>query len=180
MQTLPQTIYIDEHLRLEQLADKHALALFTQIDQHREYFSQFMHWPRFTQVLKDTQSFIELCQQEAKQGISYTWAIVYQDVAVGTISFNKGINWQDRIATFGYWLSPDQQGKGIVTRSVEGVIAATSTIFKQYILRCSTINQKSNAVAVRAGFKFDCMLEKEELIGEHYYDVNRYIKSLAA
>lgn len=135
MVQFPEIIHITPHIRLEKIAPRHSEAIFTQIDRHRDYLSDYVQWPRFTKILNDSLQFIQLCEQEAKQGESFVWAICVQNEdnkifhAVGTISFNKPIDWQHQRAEIGYWLSPEIQGKGIITQSINAIIKATCHSF---------------------------------------------------
>lgn len=174
MYKLPEIIEISPTIRLEKIAPHHAESLFVEIDRHREFLSHFVHWTRFTHAQQDSENFIQLCIQEAAQGISFTWAICVEGKAVGTISFNKPIDWQNRTAMFGYWLSPDFQGQGIVTQAVDCVIKNTKDHFERYILKCAVHNEKSNAVAKRCGFEFVEVLPQAEKIGEQLFDQNCY------
>lgn len=176
MQKLPKTLEISTTVRLEKISPHHAQNLFAEIDHHREFLSHFVHWTRFTHTQQDSEKFIQLCEQEAEQGISFVWAICVEGKAVGTISFNKPIDWQNRAAMFGYWLSPDFQGQGIVTQAVDSVIKNTKAYFDRYILKCAVHNEKSNAVAKRCGFEFVEMLPQAEKIGESFFDQNQYEK----
>lgn len=176
MQKLPEIIDVSPTVRLEKIALHHAESLYTQINKHRDFLSHFVHWTRFTHAQQDSEAFIQLCEQESKQGISFTWAICVEGIAVGTVSFNRPIDWQNRTAMFGYWLSPDFQGLGIVTQAVESVIKNTNAHFDRYILKCAVHNEKSNAVAKRCGFKFVERLSQAEKIGEQLYDQNCYQK----
>lgn len=178
MQKLPEIIEISPTVRLEKIALHHAESLFAEIDRHREFLSHFVHWTRFTHAQQDSEKFIRLCEQEAEQGISFVWAICVEGNAVGTISFNKPIDWQNRTAMFGYWLSPDFQGRGMVTQAVDFVIKNTKAEFDRYILKCAVHNEKSNAVAKRCGFAFIERLPQAEKIGEMLLDVNQYEKRI--
>lgn len=178
MQTLPQLVELTSELKLEQLAIGHAFSLFQQIDRHRHFLSDFVDWTSFTKEPSDTEAFIQRCTQEAEQGKSYTWAICYQGEAVGTISFNSPIDWENKTAMFGYWLSPEVQGKGIVTQAVNRLIAETADSFQHYVLKCAVHNQRSNAVAQRCGFTFVKTLPQAEKIGDIYWDQHYYLKSI--
>lgn len=177
MHTLSDVISISSAIQLEKVGLQHAESLFNHIDRHRDYLSHFMHWPRFTHQLTDSQDFIRLCMKEAEQGESFVWAICVAGNALGTISLNKPIDWQNRTALIGYWLSPDVQGKGIVTQAVHAVINATQDYFSTYILRCAVHNERSNKVAQRSGFVFSHVQEHAEKIGEIMYAQNIYCKS---
>lgn len=178
MQKLPEKINITPTVCLEKIALYHAESLFSQIDRHREALSPFVQWTRFTHAQQDSEKFIALCEQEAEQGISYVWAICVEGKAVGTISFNKPIDWQQRTVTFGYWLSADFQGQGIITQAVDCVIKNTTSYFDRYLLNCAVHNEKSNAVAQRCGFEFIEVKPQAEKIGEQIYDWNCYQKHI--
>lgn len=178
MQKLPEIIELSPSVRLEKIAPHHAESLFTEIDRHREYLSEFVQWTRFTHARQDTEKFIQLCEQEAEQGLSFVWSICVEGRAVGTISFNKPIDWQNRTAMFGYWLSADFQGQGIVTQAVDFVIENTKQDFSTYILKCAVHNARSNAVAKRCGFEFIEVLLQAEKIGDNIYDHNVYVKKI--
>lgn len=178
MPNLPEYIALSSEIQLEKIAPAHAPSLFAHIHRHRDYFSRFMHWPRFTHQLQDSQAFVQLCQQEAEQGLSFVWAICVSGEAVGTISLNKPIDWQNRTALIGYWLSPDKQGRGIITHAVNTLIQATQSHFSTYILRCAVHNDASNKVALRAGFRFIRTVENAEQIGDICYAQHIYHHTL--
>lgn len=177
MPSLPNIVVLSETLRLEKIAPHHAESLFQQIDTHRHYLAQFVDWTQFTRQPSDTMHFIQRCEREAAEGRSYTWAICVQQQAVGTISFNANIDWAHREALFGYWLSPEAQGNGIVTQAVNAIMAQTRAYFDHYILTCAVHNVRSNAVAKRCGFVFVQTLSEAEKIGGQYYDQHCYRKS---
>lgn len=178
MQTLPHTLIISPEISLEKVSSQHAPALFAQIDRHREYLNQYVQWARFTQSPKDTQDFLQRCEQGIAEGKTFVWTIFYQQQAVGTISFNAPIDWQNRTVYFGYWLSPEAQGKGIVSQAIEVLIQATKQNFDHYILKCAVHNHKSNNVAKRCGFQFEQCLPQAEQIGEQWFDQNVYRRNI--
>lgn len=178
MQTLPTTIPITSEVQLEKIHNRHAPMLFAQIDRHRCYLSQFVNWTPFNTCLQDAFNFVQRCDQQSEQGLSFTWAICVNGDGVGTFSLNEPIDWQHRTAMLGYWLSPEMQGKGIVTQAVSALITQTSGLFDHYILKCAIHNVRSNAVAQRCGFTFIETLTAAEQIGETWFDQNVYRKSI--
>lgn len=183
MEKLPHQIDINANVRLEKIAPTHSQSLFNHIDCHRDFLSHYVHWTRFTHALEDSQKFTALCEKESALGESFVWAICVNNGkdgfnAVGTISLNKPIDWQNRTALLGYWLSPEYQHQGIVSQSVQAVICATKTAFSDYILRCAVHNDASNNVAKRCGFCYQETEEQAELIGDVRYAQNIYHKSV--
>ncbi|MBF0784567.1 GNAT family N-acetyltransferase [Muribacter muris] len=173
-QTPPDTLVVTADTRLEKLHSRHAASLFQQIDRHRDYLCQFVNWTPFNTQLSDTALFVKKCEQEAEQGIGYVWAICVEGQAVGTLSFNPAIDWQNRTAHIGYWLSPTYQGRGIVSQGVIRLIEATKTHFSRYILKCAVHNLRSNQVATRCGFEWIGQQKNAEQIGEVLYAQNIY------
>lgn len=174
MYFFPEKIIVNSEVTLEKLSSKHAKPMFAQIEQHRDYLSHFVYWTNYTSTLADSQFFITRCEQEAERNKSFVWAVLFQDQFVGTLSFNPNIDWDNKQVYLGYWLSPEVQGKGIITQSILKLIKETKQVIKQYNLKCAVHNQRSNAVAIRCGFQFDYCKEKAEQIGEQLYDQNIY------
>ncbi|WP_373777031.1 GNAT family N-acetyltransferase [Glaesserella sp.] len=176
MQKLPAIIAVTSDIMLEKIALRHSQALFEQIVRHRDYLAQFVNWTPFTQKIEDAVNFVKASEQDAEQGISYVWAICYRNNPVGTLSLNKPIDWQNRTVYLGYWLSPDVQGKGIVTQSIQRVMEEIHPIFDHYFLKCAVHNQRSNAVAKRCCFQLVERVENAEKIGDTWYAQNLYRK----
>lgn len=177
MQKLPEIIELNAEVKLEKIALKHADEMFSQIDRHRDYLSDFVHWTRFNKTLEDSKNFVNKCEEETDRGETFVWAICKNNKAIGTISLNKPIDWQNRIALIGYWLSPEAQGNGIVTQAVNAMMNATQAHFSTYILRCAVHNERSNKVAQRCGFEFVETQDNAEKIGDVIYAQNIYHKS---
>lgn len=180
MMKLPEIIVINSTVKLEKICAEHCESLFFQIDTHREYLSNYVDWTKYNTGIEDSLAFFRDCEKESEQGISYVWVICVEGNAVGTISFNKPIDWKKRVVSIGYWLSPSYQGKGIVTQAVDFLIKNTKVYFNRYILKCALHNEKSNAVAKRCGFELVEVLPQAEKIGEALFDQNRYEKRISA
>lgn len=178
MQKLPHSIIISPEIHLEKITTAHAPSLFAHIDRYREQLSDYVHWTRFTHTQIDSVHFAQRCEQESEKDISFVWTIFYRQQAVGTLSFNSPIEWENRTVYLGYWLSPEVQGNGIMTTAVNGLISVTQTYFDHYILRCAIHNQRSNKVAIRCGFQFEKILSQAEKIGEQWFDQNYYRKTI--
>lgn len=80
-----------------------------------EYLSQWLAWPPHCKTEQDFRIFVQRSLHDYAEGKSMTCAIVYQDNIVGNCSFNS-IDHDLKKVTIGYWLSKNQQGKGIITQ----------------------------------------------------------------
>ncbi|WP_301098126.1 GNAT family N-acetyltransferase [Otariodibacter sp.] len=175
---IPHKIRVNSDIILEKIEQQHAISLFTQLDKHRQFFKQFVDWIDFNKTVEDSLNFVNTSKKEAEDGLGFVWVISYKGDVVGAFSLNNPIDWENKIAELGYWLSPDVQGKGIITQSVNQVIEETKSLFNHYRLRCAVHNLKSNAIADRCQFQFIGVEGKGLKIGEQYYDLNIYSKIL--
>ncbi|QGM81257.1 GNAT family N-acetyltransferase [Otariodibacter oris] len=175
---IPHEIRVNSKIILEKIEQCHAAPLFAQLDKYRQFFAQFVDWIDFNKTIEDSFNFVDTSQKEAEDGLGFVWVISYQGNVVGAFSLNNPIDWENKTAELGYWLSPDIQGKGIITQSINKVIEETKSLFNHYRLRCSVHNLKSNAVAERCQFEFVGIEGKGLKIGEQYYDLNIYSKTL--
>ena len=82
----------------------------------------------------------------------------------------------NKIGEFGYWLSKDYQGKGIITKSCQALIqlAFSSLDLNRIELKCATNNQKSNQIAVKLNFTLEAILRDAEYLHEKFIDLNLY------
>lgn len=73
---------------------------------------------------------------------------------------------------FGYWISQEQEGKGIVTRCVRALMehARSHLQTERFIIGCAAENQRSRAVPERLGYRLREVLPQGEVAGEYVYD----------
>lgn len=168
-------IKIAKDIKLSPAEPIYAQEIFTIIQENKEYFSQFMAWPKFVNTVADSLNFLNSAKISHQQGNSKTYIILYKEVVAGVISFNS-IDVQNKTAYIGYWLDKKSQGNGIVTKSIAGLIkqySATGEI-KRFVIKCTTENVRSNAVAKLCGFQHEGVLKKAEIINDVSYDQNSY------
>jgi len=79
---------------------------------------------------------------------------------IGGSGFHN-LNWNVPSFEIGYWIHPDHTGHGYVTETVNGLTQfAFETLNAERIeIRCNTNNPASSAVAKRAGYTLDGILE---------------------
>ena len=75
-------------------------------------------------------------------------------------------------AEFGYWITEEQEGKGIVTRCVRGLMnyAVAHLNTERFVIGCAENNDRSRAIPVRLGYRLQETIPNGELIGEYVYD----------
>jgi len=99
------------------------------------------------------------------------WAIEQSGALCGVAGFNR-IEPSNRTCEIGYWLSAEQQGKGIMTRCVERLIrhAFDDLSLNRITIPVAVENQPSRAVAERLGFRREGVLREAEWLYDHFVD----------
>lgn len=83
----------------------------------------------------------------------------------------------NRKVEIGYWLLPEYQHKGIMTRCVRVVVnwAVNMLGIKRIAICCADGNNESNAIPKRLGFRFEGIQRCGELLSSgEYADINVY------
>ncbi len=73
---------------------------------------------------------------------------------------------------FGYWLSEEHEGKGIITRCVGALMdhAIDNMGIQRFVIGCAANNQRSRAVPERLGYRLHVTKPNGEVVGEFIYD----------
>ena len=171
----PEKITVHSQLSLVSPSSHHVSKLYRIIKENREYFSQFMNWPGFVTSEADTASFLDDCLLNHQKNKSKTYVILYENAPVGLISFND-IDITNKVAYLGYWLDSKQQGKGIVSQSVNAMVRhfSDNEMIRRFVIQCSISNRASNEVAKRCGFALEGTLIQAEKISGQFHDQNIY------
>ncbi|OCG26016.1 hypothetical protein A9G11_01430 [Gilliamella sp. wkB108] len=170
-----ENLYVNKHIYLKSPIREYAGKLYNIINVNRDYFSQFMAWPKFVTNETDTANFLDKCVAEHQKNIAKTYVILHDDDPVGLLSFNQ-IDKANKTAYIGYWLDSRVQGKGIMTQAIKVLtnFYAEHRIIKRFVIKCSVDNSKSNQVAKRCGFSYEGTLKQAEYLNGIYHDQNIY------
>jgi ribosomal-protein-serine acetyltransferase len=79
-------------------------------------------------------------------------------------------------AEFGYWVTEEMEGKGIITRCVRALMeyAIDNMGIHRFIIGCAATNHRSRAVAERLGYRVYVTKPNGEVVGEFVYDRTIY------
>lgn len=173
--TKQEHIDVDKHICLKSPIREYSSALYNIINVNRDYFSQFMVWPKYVAHETDTANFLDNCLAEHQENLSKTYVILLDDNPVGLLSFNH-IDGVNKTAYIGYWLDNQVQGKGIMTKAVNALTKyyAENRIIKRFVIKCSVHNSRSNQVAKRCGFSYEGTLKQAEYLNGIYHDQHIY------
>ncbi|MEQ9910121.1 50S ribosomal protein L7/L12-serine acetyltransferase [Pectobacterium odoriferum] len=170
-----EIIPIHKNLKLVTPSRHYASALYQVINENRDYFSQYMAWPRYVTAENDTATFLDECLLSHQKNEGKTYVILSADTPVGLLSFNS-IDASNKTAYIGYWLGMNAQGKGIMTCALNALVEHyfSEGKIKRFVIKCATGNKASNNVAKRCGFQFEGVLRKAEIINGESHDQNIY------
>lgn len=75
-------------------------------------------------------------------------------------------------AEFGYWITEEYEGKGIVTRCVSALMdyAMDNMDIQRFVIGCAATNPRSRAVPKRLGYRLHVTQPNGEVVGEFVYD----------
>ncbi|MEM6339383.1 MAG: GNAT family protein [Pseudomonadota bacterium] len=112
-----------------------------------------------------------------KRSIYWAIALKESNKMIGTAGFNL-ISFPNSRAEISYDLSPEYWGKGVMLKSINGILKFADVALELVRIQATVIvdNERSIKVLERTGFKKEGLLEKYEVVeGEHkdYYMYSR-------
>lgn len=164
-------IKVDCNIELRLLELRDAEELFALIDQNRTHLRSWLPWLDKTTEVKHSFEFIQYAQAQFSGNSAAIVGIWQQDQLVGIIAYNK-IDWTNRVAYLGYWLSKHVSGQGIMTLACQALIqhAFKELKLNRIDIRCATENHKSCAIPKRLGFTCEGIIRDAEWLYDHYVD----------
>jgi ribosomal-protein-serine acetyltransferase len=97
--------------------------------------------------------------------------IWFHDSLVGFISLSR-LHDSFTAAEIGYWITAEQEGKGIITRCVSALMdyAVDRNGILRFVIGCAVNNQRSRAVPERLGYRLHAIVPNGEKVGSQVYD----------
>jgi Acetyltransferases, including N-acetylases of ribosomal proteins len=169
-------IEIDSELRLEKLRHSHAKGIFSLVNANREYLRKWLAFVDTTKTFKDTEDYINQINRETTSAHSeIVISIIYREEIIGVMGIKK-VDWANRIVEVGYWLAPQFQGKGIITRCCSALVkfAFNQLGANRIEIKCGVGNDRSSHVPQRLGFTFEGVERDGELLNGHFIDIEVY------
>ncbi len=171
-------IKLDEETELRQLCLSDAGDIFEVIDKQRSYLGKWLPFVAFTKEISDTEKFVDSIVNASKDRFEYVFTIRRKDKFIGLIGF-KDTDRLNKKTEIGYWLSEQQQGKGIITKSVAKLcdFAFSELSINRIQIKCAVENKASSNVPKRLGFRFEGTERQGELLtGNVFTDLEVYSK----
>lgn len=168
-------ITIDQNIRLEQTAVKHAEGLLEAINSSRAQLSEFLPWVPNMQSVGDLIAYIRKCEQLYEQGLEVSFVIMLDDQPAGRIGLHY-LNVFNQSAAIGYWLAESAQGRGIMVRSCKALIdyGFKELALHRIEIKAATLNLKSQAIPRKLGFQQEGILRQSEKVNGKFLDLVLY------
>jgi len=160
-------------LYLRKINQLDALEVFELIDRNRKHLRVWLPFIDTTYSVNNTHSFIEGLQKPYCRELVFT--ICYDDAITGLVGF-KDIDSANNRLEIGYWISKQDEGKGIITESCRTLI--DKAFMKMHInrvqIKCGIGNERSRNVPKRLGFKFEGIERSGEKHKNGFIDLEVY------
>ena len=169
------TIVIDDHVRLELTASKHAEALYAAINTNLAHLSAFLPWVETMQSLEIFNRYINNAEQLYQQLKEVSFVVFWDDIPVGKIGLHY-IDGKNKNASIGYWLVKNAEGKGIISKSCTALIDYGFQELKLHRIeiKVAADNLKSQAIPERLHFKKEALLRQAEWVNNQFLDLVIY------
>jgi ribosomal-protein-serine acetyltransferase len=148
-----------------------APALFALIEAERERLDQWFPWTANVSTVEDQRVWIEACLASATghdgNGI---WA---GGQVAGTIGMSVSL--LENSGEIGYWLGSAFEGRGLMTRACERMLAFGFEDLRLHriTIRTATHNERSRAVAQRLGFVHEGTIREQGYVATgEYHDLD--------
>lgn len=132
----------------------------------RESFAELTQWMPWAQHEPSVEESEEYCRRAQARFLTREELQLQLFLRDGTFAGSSGlhrIDWDVPRFEIGYWLRTSLHGQGLMTEAVIGIAAfAFDYLGAQRVeIRCDARNEKSAAVARRAGFELEACLRRE-------------------
>lgn len=168
-------VSVDNELELRMLAPEHAPELFALTDRNRAYLREWLPWLDRVRAVGDTETFIEKTINAHNETRAITAGIWRRERLIGVIGHNR-IDWDNRFAIIGYWLSEDCQGHGTMTRACRAFVqhAFDALDLNRVEIYTAVSNHRSEAIPRRLGFTVEGIRREGEWLYDRYVDLNMH------
>ena len=168
-------VKIDTNLRLELTSQKHAAALYLAVDNNRKHLSEFLPWVSNMKSVSDFKDYIKNCEDLYKEKREVSFVIISGKEAVGRIGLHH-MNYQNKNAAIGYWLTKEAEGKGVITRSCKKLISFGfhELGLHRIEIKAAVNNLKSQAIPQKLNFKKEGILRGAEFVNGNFLDLALY------
>jgi ribosomal-protein-serine acetyltransferase len=155
---------------LKLLEERDAGELYALIEANRDHLAPWMAWAQNPSEA-DTLEFIRASRRQLDARTGLQMALLDGPRIAGVVGFHT-VDWPNRCASIGYWLSRERQGEGRMTAAVRTLVehAFGALELHRVELRADVVNARSRAIADRLGFREEGTLRGAALVGGRFVD----------
>ena len=166
---------VREEVELRLLEERHVPAIFSLIEQDRDYLREWLPWVDRTVSAEDTLAFVHRSLEQFASNQGFNAGIWNQSRLCGVIGFHK-VDWLNRRAEIGYWLGKMFQGQGLMTDACRAMIrhAFLEWDLNRLEIRCASGNVGSCAIAKRLGFTLEGTMREAGIVDERMLDLHMF------
>ncbi|HDR2160316.1 TPA: 50S ribosomal protein L7/L12-serine acetyltransferase [Enterobacter cancerogenus] len=172
-----EIIPVSDAIELRAVDERYTADLHNLVIKNKAWLQTAFDWIQHVGTEDDTRRNIQSNQMLHQRGYSKMFLIFQDESLVGVLSFNA-IEPANKTGYIGYWLDEEQQGKGIISRSLQAFMRyyVDAGIVRRFVIKCRMRNASSNRVAVRNGFTLEGCLREAEYLNGRFDDVNLYAR----
>ncbi|GEN51010.1 GNAT family N-acetyltransferase [Alkalibacterium pelagium] len=166
---------IDDELSLKLKDYQDTEDLYALIEASREHLKVWMNWIHNVNSEEDIREGTKRNLQQFADQKAMNYLIIYKGEIAGTVGL-KGFNWDVKSAEIGYWLGPDFQGKGIMTRAVNALMEYGFDYvgLDKLEVWAAEGNTRSRSIPERLGFVQEGMRRQNEILDDTYHNMIIY------
>lgn len=175
--TSGEIIAVSDQIALRAVAECYTAELHRLVIKNKTWLQSAFDWAQHTGAEEDTRRNVVSNMMLHQRGYAKMFLIFQEQVLVGVLSFNA-IEPVNKTAYIGYWLDEGRQGNGILSQSLQALMAwfAARGEIRRFVIKCRVDNLSSNRVALRNGFTLEGCLREAEFLNGRFDDVNSYAK----
>lgn len=168
-------IKLSDIITLELIGDHHVAQLFGLLEHNRLHLGEWLPWVERMKSVEDFERFVLLSKQKHAEGTEASYVIVENEKVIGRAGLYH-FNHKDRIASIGYWICKEHEGRGIITKACRALISYgfRDLGLNRIEIKCGTGNTRSRAVPERLGFTLEGIIRQGELINNKFIDLYLY------
>ncbi len=162
---------VEENLELHQMRINDAEDFYNLINSNRQYLKTWLPWLDDINSINDEEKFIESTLNDYSRGIGIHYGVKYKGQMIG----NVGLNWIDynnRSAGVGYWISEKYAGRGIITKCCKKLMdhCFYDINLHRFVLEVAVENYPSIGIAKNLGMRLEGKSVDREWLYDHFTD----------
>ncbi len=173
--SLPEHVDVADDIELRLLEVDESVELFAIVQAQRSQLREWLPWVDTTIEVNDSLAFIQATREQFLQKTALTFGIIVHKSIAGVITL-RSLDWPNRSAEIGYWLSRDFEGRGVMIRSCRSLVTCAFRRLGMHriVIRCGTENRRSRAIPEKLGFVREGLSRQAEYLNGTFIDLVVY------